>query len=624
MAFDANNGVSVMFGGRVGVSPTQQTFTFDGDEWTQLSPGTLPSARAFHSMAHHDSNDANDAVILFGGLDGNPNALAETWKWDGTNWTQLSPATSPPARYLSSMAYDPGRQVTVLYGGFDGTSQLGGNVWEWNGTNWTKIIPAGGAPSNRSSHAMTYDTNIGTVLLFGGHDGTSYLQDTWSWDGTDWVDLSPATTPRTSGDHAVVFDSANQYSILFGGVGDSDVLNDTLAYNVAPSASPSPSASASPSPSMSPSPSPSPSPSMSPSPSESPSPSVEPSSSPSPVASPSEPPAITPPGVSLAAISVDSREKEKKKVVVVLTVNGSASPGTSATVAKVEARTKEAKDFSDWQPMTLLNDTNWEGKLIVSVPLKNKKGKNQKSDTTIIGIRATDTNGEAASIESEFEMDLRNLKEEPTPVPSQTAPEINIPPAVEVTKQTIVSERPKSKGRYETTVLIEGTVTDSDGNIKSLWATITGAKKSQKAKVEADGSWSLKIKQIFKTKDLNFDSDGIVRSFPTIGGILTAVDNKGAETEESYSITVLENVVPTVQFNDELKVMASFSELPKVGSVETVDVTLVAFAKVAKNLKGKPVPLLYSVSYKSLKVAKGKTEFMSADDFDGETLSIAF
>jgi len=32
----------------------------------------------------------------------------------GTTWTQLSPATSPPARYGASMAYDPATSQLVI------------------------------------------------------------------------------------------------------------------------------------------------------------------------------------------------------------------------------------------------------------------------------------------------------------------------------------------------------------------------------------------------------------------------------------------------------------------------------------------------------------------------------
>ena len=47
---------------------------------------------------------ARAQVVLFGGLDGqilqdeHPLEKDDTWVWDGTNWTQKSPANSPPPR----------------------------------------------------------------------------------------------------------------------------------------------------------------------------------------------------------------------------------------------------------------------------------------------------------------------------------------------------------------------------------------------------------------------------------------------------------------------------------------------------------------------------------------------
>ncbi len=40
---------------------------------------------------------ATGTVLLFGGRV-NGTVLSDTWSWDGTTWTQLTPATSPAAR----------------------------------------------------------------------------------------------------------------------------------------------------------------------------------------------------------------------------------------------------------------------------------------------------------------------------------------------------------------------------------------------------------------------------------------------------------------------------------------------------------------------------------------------
>src|SRR5262245_54635307 len=59
--------------------------------WEQKAPPTSPSARDRLAMTW---DGARGQVVLFGGDDGS-GSLADTWVWDGSTWTQKSPATSP-------------------------------------------------------------------------------------------------------------------------------------------------------------------------------------------------------------------------------------------------------------------------------------------------------------------------------------------------------------------------------------------------------------------------------------------------------------------------------------------------------------------------------------------------
>ena len=56
-------------------------------------------------------------LVLFGGTSSNGTVLNDTWTYNGTTWTQLSPLTSPSARSDFSMAYDPAMGQLVLFGG---------------------------------------------------------------------------------------------------------------------------------------------------------------------------------------------------------------------------------------------------------------------------------------------------------------------------------------------------------------------------------------------------------------------------------------------------------------------------------------------------------------------------
>jgi hypothetical protein len=78
-----------------------------------------------------DYDAATGNMVLFGGLGGpRPGALGGTWVWNGSAWAKRSPATSPPARWQASMAYDAATGNMVLFGGAR-TGVRFGDTWTW-------------------------------------------------------------------------------------------------------------------------------------------------------------------------------------------------------------------------------------------------------------------------------------------------------------------------------------------------------------------------------------------------------------------------------------------------------------------------------------------------------------
>src|SRR4029077_13348463 len=68
-------------------------------------------------------------VVVFGG-----GSSAEdqniTWAWDGSDWTQLSPAKSPSAREGLGTIWDPANQRFLVFGGMDFTTgKFYGDTW---------------------------------------------------------------------------------------------------------------------------------------------------------------------------------------------------------------------------------------------------------------------------------------------------------------------------------------------------------------------------------------------------------------------------------------------------------------------------------------------------------------
>jgi hypothetical protein len=173
-------------------------------------------------------DSATNQLILFSGI-GNSGLINDTWSWDGTNWIQLFPATSPLAREAAVMAFDSATNRLILFGGFDGIGNSGylNDTWSWNGSTWTQLFPAT-SPPERVFSSLAFDTSAGQLILFGGTGiSDAPLNDTWSWNGTNWIQLSPATSPPASEAAVMAFDSVTNQLILFGGISNTGYLDDT-------------------------------------------------------------------------------------------------------------------------------------------------------------------------------------------------------------------------------------------------------------------------------------------------------------------------------------------------------------------------------------------------------------
>jgi hypothetical protein len=225
MVYDPARQVSVLFGGYGGGQWDNQTWEWDGTNWTQRFPATSPSPRVSDMV--YDS--FRHVTVLFGG-DSQNVLLNDTWEWDGNNWTQMSPATSPPNRGGAPMAYDSVRHVTVLFGG-GGNSRNLNDTWEWDGSNWTERHPATSPPA-RTRFCIAYDSARHRTVLFGGQSDSTFYNDTWEWDGNNWTQMSPATSPPARSTCSMVYDSARHVMVMFGG-NDSigNLLNDTWEWD---------------------------------------------------------------------------------------------------------------------------------------------------------------------------------------------------------------------------------------------------------------------------------------------------------------------------------------------------------------------------------------------------------
>jgi hypothetical protein len=185
IAYDGATKTAVLFGGTGKDGSLADTWTWDGVAmtWTQHNPPARPSAR--QAPLAYDRN--TQTVVLFGG--GNcafdvpgsgGSAYGDTWTWNGTTWAQQFPSSAPSARSFFSMAYDARLRLVVLFGGaVDGDwPNSAGDTWVWNGSDWTQIHPAT-EPPNRYNFGMAYDSDQKVIVMFGGDSTGPDRNDTW-------------------------------------------------------------------------------------------------------------------------------------------------------------------------------------------------------------------------------------------------------------------------------------------------------------------------------------------------------------------------------------------------------------------------------------------------------------
>src|SRR5439155_703100 len=162
-----------------------------------IRPGGAPPGRHSELLVY---DGARQRVVMFGGytLDG---PLGDTWEWDGTTWTLLSPATKPGARAGARMVFDSTNKYVVMFGGcspcytdstIPQTAATDNHTWTWNGTTWSDKGALAGPTVGWDANGMAFDANLGKVVVWGG------ATSTYEWSGAAWtaVALAVPTRPR--------------------------------------------------------------------------------------------------------------------------------------------------------------------------------------------------------------------------------------------------------------------------------------------------------------------------------------------------------------------------------------------------------------------------------------------
>ena len=224
MTYDPLRGQCVLFGGGpvTGINLRSDTWLYDGTDWTQASPANSPTGRL---GAASTFDAARGVAVMFGGIASSISIALpsnQTWEWNGTDWAQATPAAAPTGRAYHGMAYDLVRQRTVMYGGSTNPGLLitSNQTWEYDGTTWAQTaLTSPTNPGPRQFPAMCYHAGIARTVLFGGiNPQTGGNSDTWLYDGSNWVLLPVAgTVPGPRNMPEMVFDSQRGVCVMQGG-----------------------------------------------------------------------------------------------------------------------------------------------------------------------------------------------------------------------------------------------------------------------------------------------------------------------------------------------------------------------------------------------------------------------
>jgi len=248
-AYDARNGLFVLFGGQGSSGMMNDTWTYDPDTnmWTEMKPASYPQARAFHSMVY---DSVNGAMLLFGGqfLQYWPYQLVylgDTWTYNLSSnaWSQKTSMSAPSVRMNHAMAYDTARGTAVLYGGAVNGGYLG-DTWTRNSTTgiWVNVTPVS-SPRKGYDFVMLYGGPSCEVMLFGGWNGSAaagsgtiisypFPSETWVYRASTntWTNRPHPSMPAPRFSSAAAFDIAANSVVLFGGYAYQSSLGDTWQY----------------------------------------------------------------------------------------------------------------------------------------------------------------------------------------------------------------------------------------------------------------------------------------------------------------------------------------------------------------------------------------------------------
>ena len=228
LAYDTDRQRAIIFGGGseylgeqwYNWKPIGDTWEWDGNEWHELTPQTSPPPRVSPAMAY---DPQRKVTVLFGGITPQ-GVLSDTWEWDGQQWHQRSPTISPEPVCCAAMFYDPQRGRIILHGGFGESEFYPSESWEWDGNTWQAFPFDLDAPPGANFPLAYESSRSQSVAIFS-------LWGTYTWSNQVWQQLLPDSETPNRIDATMAYEPDQELSILFGGTEDRIYSYDTWSFD---------------------------------------------------------------------------------------------------------------------------------------------------------------------------------------------------------------------------------------------------------------------------------------------------------------------------------------------------------------------------------------------------------
>ncbi len=165
----------------------EDTWTFQVDNlvWNDRTNNPHPPKRCLHSSVL--ANESGK-FIIYAGQDTGP--LDDIWSCNLSNfqWTNITPAVKPGARFFNSIIYT-GNGNIIIFGGL-GTVPFG-DMWKFSLASnlWESVNQGTGSPSARWGHSGIYVKQQDRMIIFGG-EGDSNYSHTWQFTNASSIGIN--------------------------------------------------------------------------------------------------------------------------------------------------------------------------------------------------------------------------------------------------------------------------------------------------------------------------------------------------------------------------------------------------------------------------------------------------